>query len=316
MGFRLPGEGEEPLMPQVHAFYHLSSSGGKSRCFQRLWDFQKKLELQTALAAAREAEASQQRLPKPQHLAEPPSEEQQLHNLTHVPFKDWCAACVAHRSRQDTQARDGSVKRGEIPTVSFDFAYTRAEAADGTVQNTDQVIALIMVDSQTNYTGWVPVKAKSQFDLMVREILQFTQVLGHGEVCYLCDNEPSIRQVQARAVRARLAQGLATHDKTPAAYSHGNSLCENTIGRMRSLAGSLMFQLQEKISLELSTSNSIWSWAMRHASWLLNRFSVTHGVTPYELVYSKPYQGKLVFLGNQSLPMSMWLTKAMQNGSA
>ena len=144
MGFRLPGEGAEPLMPQAHAvdidvaaplapededaifgveidgqhedaggmeihgqlvlaperddhlsvngvefyrntalatmheacsFYHLSSSGGKSRCFQRLWDFQKKLELQMALAAAREAEASQQRLPKPQHLAEPPSEE-------------------------------------------------------------------------------------------------------------------------------------------------------------------------------------------------------------------------------------------------
>ena len=108
------------------------------------------------------------------------------------------------------------MKRGEIPTVSFDFAYTRAEATDGTVQNTDQVIALIMVDSHTNYTGWVPVKAKSQFDLMVREFLQFTQVFGHGEICYLCDNEPSIRQVQARAVRARLAQGLATHDKTPA----------------------------------------------------------------------------------------------------
>eukprot|EP00435_Cladocopium_sp_Y103_P064486 s357_g26.t1 len=132
---------------------------------------------------------------------------------------------------------------------------------------------------------------------MVREILRFTQVLGHSEVCYLCDNEPSIRQVQFRAVRARLAQGLATHDKTPAAYSHGNSLCENTVGRVRSLAGSLMFHLQEKISVELSTNNSIWSWAMRHSSWLLNRFAVTHGVTPYELVYSKPYTGKLAEFG-------------------
>ena len=54
------------------------------------------------------------------------------------------------------------MKSGEIPTVSFDFAYTRAEAADGTVQNTDQVIALIIVVSQTNYTGWVPVKAKNR----------------------------------------------------------------------------------------------------------------------------------------------------------
>ena len=114
---------------------------------------------------------------------------------------------------------------------------------------------------------------------------------------YLCDNEPSIRQVQQRAVRARLALGLATRDKTPAAYSHGNSLRENTVQRGRSLAGSLMYRLQEQLSMELSTNNSIWSWAMRHASWLLNRFAVTHGCTPFELVYSKPYKGKLAEFG-------------------
>lgn len=86
------------------------------------------------------------------------------------------------------------------------------------------------MDTQTNYTSRVPIQAKSQFDLMVREILQFTQVLGRSECVYLRDFEPSIRQVQQRAVRARLGFGLATRDKTPAAYSHGNSLCETTVG--------------------------------------------------------------------------------------
>ena len=185
--------------------------------------------------------------------------------------------------------RNDGVKAGEVPTVSFDFAYTRAVAADGNVYNTEQVIALILVDSQTNFTGCLPIQAKSQFYLMVR--------VGHSECVYLCDNEPSIRQVQQRAVRARLALGLATRDKTPAACNHGNSLCENTVQRVRSLAGSLMYHVQEKLSLELSTDNSIWSWAMRHASWRLNRYAVTHGCTPYELVYSKPYKGKLAEFG-------------------
>jgi hypothetical protein len=36
---------------------------------------------------------------------------------------------------------------------------------------------------------------------------------------------------------------------------------------------------------------------MRHASWLLNRYAVVHGCTPYELVYSKPYKGKLAEFG-------------------
>ena len=71
-----------------------------------------------------------------------------------------------------------------------------------------------MVDSTTIYTGCVPIKGKNDFAVMVREILQFTQVVGHAECNYLCDNEPSIRQVQERAVRARQSMGLATHTHT------------------------------------------------------------------------------------------------------
>ena len=57
------------------------------------------------------------------------------------------------------QLRDDGVKAGEVPIVSFDFAHTRAVGADGN-------IALILVDSQTNFTGCIPIQAKSQFDLM------------------------------------------------------------------------------------------------------------------------------------------------------
>ena len=39
------------------------------------------------------------------------------------------------------------MKDGGIPTVSFDFAYTKAVGPGGDVQNTDTVVALIMVDS-------------------------------------------------------------------------------------------------------------------------------------------------------------------------
>jgi hypothetical protein len=285
-------------MREACAFYNLSQSGGKERCFKRLWEFQKRLELQTALAAAREAEAAEQREPRPQKLAEPPDEEtQQKHMLTHSPFAEWCQHCVAHRSRQDRHVRDGSVKAGGIPTVSFDFAYTKAVGPGGDVQNTDTVIALIMVDSSTNYNRYFPFQGKNDFAVMVREILQFTQVLGHAECNYLCDNEPSIRQVQERAVRARQFMGLATHSKTPAAYSHGNSLCENTVGRVRALAGTLMHHVKTKLSTQLSTNHGLWSWAWRHSSWLLNRFAVVHGCTPYELVYQKVYQGRMTEFG-------------------
>ena len=127
--------------------------------------------------------------------------------------------CVMHRARQDRHVRDGSVKDRGVPTVSFDFAYTKAVEPAQPGQEVDAVAALVMVDSSTNYIACVPIRAKNQFDLMVREILQFTQYLGHAECNYLCDNEPSIRQVQQRAARARQGMGLATRCKTPAAYT-------------------------------------------------------------------------------------------------
>ena len=68
------------------AFYNLSQSGSKKRCFDRLWEYQKRLELQVVLAASRETAAEQERQPVAQKLAEPPGEKnQQLHMLTHLP---------------------------------------------------------------------------------------------------------------------------------------------------------------------------------------------------------------------------------------
>lgn len=91
------------------------------------------------------------------------------------------------------------------------------------VQATETAGALVLVDSSTNFVSCVRTAKKNDFDIMVQQSLQFTQVLGHAECNYICDNEPTILQVQKRAVSARKALGLPTHGKIPAAYTHGNN---------------------------------------------------------------------------------------------
>ena len=54
-----------------------------------------------------------------------------------------------------------------------------------------------------------------------------------------------------------------------------------------------MLHVQEKLSMKLNTNHGLWSWALRHASWLLNRFAVVNGSTPFELVYQKVYKGRM-----------------------
>ena len=81
------------------------------------------------------------------------------------------------------------------------------------------------------------------------------------------------------------------------AYDHGNSLAENGIARVRQLAASLMHQLHGRLGGTLSTGSAIWTWALRHAAWLISRFSVLRGATPYELAFGRQYIGDLCEYG-------------------
>eukprot|EP00435_Cladocopium_sp_Y103_P011449 s72_g3.t1 len=156
-----------------------------------------------------------------------------------------------------------------------------------------------MVCAQIGYVHCTPVRHKNQFDVMVRELVSMAQLLGHTDLSLMCDNEPSTRQLLRMAVNTRLAMGLPTRSTTPPAYSHGNSLVENAVGRIRPLAGSLMHALSLKLGIEISTNSHLWTWAMRHADWLINRFGVTpgRGMTSYELLANKPYGGKICQFG-------------------
>ena len=54
-----------------------------------------------------------------------------------------------------------------------------------------------------------PLRSKNQWDLIVRELLNFAGLVGHSELVYICDNEPTLRQPQRMVVNARLL-GLPT----------------------------------------------------------------------------------------------------------
>ena len=110
--------------------------------------------------------------------------------------------------------------------------------------------------------------------------------------------------------------GLATRASTPMAYSHSNSLVENTVGRARALAGSLMFALSEKIGIQFSTNNAWWSWVLRHACWILNRFVTTKAMTAYEVAFGKPYEGTLCEFGEPVFGYAKSSVKTQAKASA
>ena len=58
-----------------------------------------------------------------------------------------------------------------------------------------------------------------------------------------------------------------------------------------------MGEVMARTGLSFNTNHGLWSWAARHARWLLNKFQATKGVTSHELVHGKTYSGPLVPFG-------------------
>ena len=78
-------------------------------------------------AAAEHAQQELTRVPRSMELQTPPSlKEQQLHELTHLPYQPWCASCVCFRARSDRHERSGAATRSSTPCISFDFGYTKS----------------------------------------------------------------------------------------------------------------------------------------------------------------------------------------------
>ena len=273
--------------------FGLSKRGSKQMCLKRMLDH---LQMQTLLAAHGaevKLKAEGEREAKAQHVPKVPTpEEIQQHNLTHEPYKDWCEICVKHRARQDAHPKSSHENAGHS-VISFDFCYTKAVPDTMAEKDVDTMISLVMIDSATGYLHSVPLRSKNQWNLMVRELLGFTGILGHSEIVFYCDNEPTLRQLLRMVVNARLSMGLPTRHNTSAPYSHSNALVENAVGRIRPLAGTLMHFLSEQVGVEFSSNSPWWSWAFRHASFLLNRFTPTRGATPYEILYQKEYGGAI-----------------------
>ena len=279
-------------------FYKVSRSGSKMKCYHRLCQHQKELELLMAQSAIAQAEGVAERHPNAQRLVKPPeAHEQELHALTHTPYAPWCSSCLKHRARPDQHKRTGEAHDTPIPVISMDFAITKKKEGldphpEGEVDDKG-ALWLVLTDSHTGYLGVVPIQSKGQLNYMTHEVLSFVQGLGYAEVGFYGDNEPTIRQILKTIITSRHALGLKTRIYTTKVKdSAGNALVENSIQRIRQLACTLMEDVYERTGLVFPCEHALWSWAGRHAAWCLNRFQVGKSMTSYEVTHGKRYNGK------------------------
>ena len=83
---------------------------------------------------------------------------------------------------------------------------------------------------------------------------------------------------------------------------------------MRNLSKTLVYGVEKEAKVKITSESTLYPWAPRHAAFLLNRFVVQQGKTPFELVFDREYKGTLVPWG--SVVVAKPLPKTKEKGEA
>ena len=142
------------------------------------------------------------------------------------------------------------------------------------------------------------VDREGNLEFLCGEVVRFISFLGYGEVILKNDQEPVILKLQNLVQKSRTRLGSRTTMENPPIHADSsNGAVEKTTFRIRGLSNTLLRHVRAKSGLKFSHQRPIVAWSWHQAAGLLNHYSSTHGMTPFELLCGHGYNGKALPVG-------------------
>ena len=220
---------------------------------------------------------------------EPTLTERLEHELTHLPFKPWCEVCVRSKSKQ-AKSRRLSLKQ---PVLQMDFSFL------GDKPGGEQITILNVVDVLTNMalSAVIPTKARTPYSQA--ELRRFVLETGRTFGVLQCDPEPALRAI-ATSVTGEV--GGLSFRSTPVGWKQAQGTVGNMQATLYGQIKALRLEILERCDVDLSVHSALFTWLVRHAQWLVNRYLCNaEGTTAFERRWRKKYAGFLCRFGETVL---------------
>ena len=148
---------------------------------------------------------------------EPTRQEVEEHELTHVPFRSWCPACVAGKAKHWPHKRQESSPSEEeaVPSIHMDYWFMRDDA--------DGSLTVITYKEKLSgaYCAHV-VKCKGTNNDIAETVIKDIQRMGIvGKIIIKADQENSIQAVAQEVKRLRTEETLLEASKRYDSQSNG-----------------------------------------------------------------------------------------------
>jgi hypothetical protein len=214
-------------------------------------------------------------------------EEVAEHRITHLPYRNWCRHCVRGRGKQSPHQASKGVPG--LPEVHFDFCFIGEEDEPG------KTIAVLCARERTtkmSMSSVAPSKS-STGSFIARRAVAFLREIGceQGDIIVKSDQEPAMLSLLAEVgrLRAAVGNGRCIPEHSPVGSSASNGVIERSILSVEQMIRVLKDGLEARWGTKIPTLHAIVPWIVEYASFLLNRFEVSHdGKTSYERCKGKP----------------------------
>ena len=152
----------------------------------------------------------------------PTKAEVEAHEVTHLPYRSWCAHCVAGKGVSSPHRHDAECERIGI-TVSIDYCFMGDEEVEGTPPT------LVMWDDGHRAMWVLPVDRKGPVEYVVAWIIRKLDEAGYSGVplTLKSDQEPMIKDLKTSVALRR--QGATSPIESPVRESQSNGTIERAI---------------------------------------------------------------------------------------
>ena len=249
-----------------------------------------KVELSVEQVEPEAAEYVAQRPKALKQPSEPTLTERLEHELTHLPFRPWCDVCVRSKSRQ-SKSRKLSMKQ---PVLQMDFSFL-----GDSPHAKEQITILNVVDVLTNMALSVVIPTKARAPYSQAELRRFVLETGRTFGILQCDPEPALKALAA-SVTGEVG-GLSLR-QTPVGWKQAQGTVGNMQATLYGQIKALRLEIEKRYGVELSVHSALFTWVVRHAQWLINRYLCNaEGTTAFERRWGKRYAGFLCRFGETVL---------------
>ena len=207
----------------------------------------------------------------------PSRDEVDEHNVTHVPYRNWCPHCIRGRGRDLDHRR--SVEEGRrVLEFSFDYCFMGDSGEE-------RITILVGRERSTGMSMATVVPAKGgSGQFAVLKVLKFIRLCGaeESDIILKTDQEPAIEVLVKDIVKARGAVGTVV-EKSPVGSSGSNGVVERAVQSVEGVIRTLKSACEARWDIALKPGARTIVFLTEYAAYLLNKLEVgKDGKTAWE----------------------------------